>query len=72
MDTADPKTIEDSQPHPQGLIKVSVAFEPRDYDFVFNRAAELYGRRGLGLYIRQLVKQDREDCAVLKSFKGAE
>lgn len=51
---------------PKSLIKVSVAFEPGDYEWARARATELYGRRGIGLYIRSLVK---EDCRI-EGFRG--
>lgn len=47
------------------LVKVSVAFEPVDYDWLLARSTELYGRRGIGLYIRNLVKEDREQAYML-------
>lgn len=42
------------------MIKVSVAFEPQDYDWVLRRSTSLFGRRGIGLYVRQLIKEDRQ------------
>ncbi len=42
------------------MVKVSVAFEVRDYDWAVERAAEAYGRRGIGMYIRRLVREDRD------------
>lgn len=44
---------------PGALIKVSIAFEPMDYEWAKTRAQELYGRRGMGLFIRKLVRDDK-------------
>jgi hypothetical protein len=45
--------------HAQPMTKVSVAFEREDYDWCVGRARDLYGRRGIGMYLRSLVREDR-------------
>lgn len=46
------------------LIKISVAFEPDDHDWVQERARDLYGRRGIAMYIRKLVREDRDQVGL--------
>lgn len=61
----------DTQGSSSGLVKVSVAFEPEDYLWVLKRSTELFGRRGIGLYVRQLIREDKEFQETGK-FKDAE
>src|SRR5512146_1303158 len=45
---------------PHRMVKRSVDFEAADYAWALGRSTELYGRRGMGLYLRKLIKLDRE------------
>lgn len=51
------------------MVKISVSFEPEDYAWVVERAAQLYGRRGQAMYLRHLVKRDQ---VLSKAPVGAE
>lgn len=42
------------------LMKVTIGFEPVDYHFAQKRSTDLFGRRGFSLYIRKLVRLDRQ------------
>lgn len=59
-----PVDTDSPEEHPPGLVKISVAFEPQDYAWVVERSKALYGRRGQGMYLRKLVKLDRESVSI--------
>ena len=41
------------------LVKLSIAFYPDDYAGAHERSTELFGRRGIALYVRKLVQRDK-------------
>ena len=41
-------------------VKLSVQLEAEDYGWAKRRAEDLYGRRGIGLYVRKLIREDRK------------
>ena len=54
------RTEEGKDDNAGAAVKRSIVFEPGDYAWAEARAKDLYGRRGLGLYIRMLVREDRK------------
>lgn len=48
-----------AQPSDPKLVKISVCLEQDDFHYVTQRGAELYGRRGVSMYIRKLILADR-------------
>ena len=47
-------------------VKRSVVFDKPEYDWATARSEELYGRRGFGLYLRKLVREDHKAHLITK------
>ena len=43
-------------------VKLSIQFDAADYAWAKRRSEEFFGRRGIGLYVRRLVREDRKAC----------
>ena len=49
-----------SKPVSSAPVKLSIQFEAADYAWAKRRSEELFGRRGIGLYVRRLVREERK------------